>query len=273
MTSLRSDPVTRRQALAAGAAAVLLGPSAVRAGTPSAGVLAPWPPQGLTLGRQGEFVLPDLPYGYTALEPFIDAETMEIHHARHHKAYVDNANKALIGTEFTDMTSERIVSMLDEVPSEKRAAVRNNLGGHINHSMFWLMMAPPGQGGGGAPDGALGDAITRAFGSFDGPGGFKERFAQAAATRFGSGWAWLVSDAGALTICSTANQDSPYMPASYSGGCSGTPILGLDVWEHAYYLKYRNRRADYVAAFWNVVNWTAVARLHTATIDPADIGK
>ncbi|MBL8963509.1 MAG: superoxide dismutase [Phycisphaeraceae bacterium] len=265
--------MTRRRAITAGAAAVLLGPTLARARASSPTGLAPWSEAGLVLGRRGEFTLADLPYAYTALEPFIDAETMEIHHSRHHKAYVDNANKALAGTEFTGMTSERIIAMLDDVPSEKRAAVRNNLGGHINHSMFWLMMAPPEKGGGGEPDGALADAITRAFGSFGGPGGFKERFAQAAASRFGSGWAWLVSEGGALTICSTANQDSPYMTPAYSGGCSGTPILGLDVWEHAYYLKYRNRRADYVGAFWNVVNWATVARLHTATIDPAEIGK
>lgn len=236
------------------------------------GGMRAWHEAGLRIAAAGEFTLPQLPYGYKDLEPSIDAETMEIHYSRHHKAYVDNANKALAGTPFTDWTSERIVASLDEVPEDKRTAVRNNLGGHVNHSMFWLMMAPTGKGGGGEPTGAIADAIARDFGSF---AAFKEKFAEAAAKRFGSGWAWLVSHDGKLSIASTANQDCPLMPAKYAGdGATGTPVLGLDVWEHAYYLKYRNKRADYVSAWWNVVNWTKVAQLHTATLgDSAEITK
>jgi Fe-Mn family superoxide dismutase len=267
--------ISRRQALTAAATALVVGPRLASARSP----MAIWEEAGLTLpqqrGLKGEFELPKLPYGYNELEPHIDAETMEIHHSRHHKAYVDNANKALAGTPFLEMTSDRIIASLDEVPADKRTAVRNNLGGHVNHSMFWLMMAPANKGGGGSPTGALADAITETFGSFDGKGGFKEQFADAAAKRFGSGWAWLVSRDGKLAIVSTANQDCPIMPGAYAGeGATGTPILGLDVWEHAYYLKYRNKRADYVTAWWNVVNWTKVAQLHTATIgDAADVNK
>ena len=203
------------------------------------------------------FTLPDLPYPKDALEPHIDAKTMEIHHGKHHNAYVTNANKALEGTKFADMSVEEVIKHLNDVPAEKRTAVRNNAGGHANHSLFWQVMAPATTGGGGNPDGALADAIKSAFGSFD---DFKKKFADAAATRFGSGWAWLVVKNGKLEVCSTANQDNPLMGDAVAG-CSGTPILGLDVWEHAYYLHYQNRRPDYVSAWWNVVNWKKVGEL------------
>ncbi|MEK6701228.1 MAG: Fe-Mn family superoxide dismutase [Planctomycetota bacterium] len=199
--------------------------------------------------------LPALPYAANALEPHIDSKTMEIHHGKHHNAYVTNGNKALEGTKFADMDALAIIKTLADVPDDKRGPVRNNVGGHVNHSMFWELMAPAGKGGGGAPTGALADAINRSFGSFD---HFKEEFAKAAAGRFGSGWAWLVVLGGNVTICSTANQDNPLMGKAIAG-CDGTPVLGLDVWEHAYYLNYQNRRPDYVTAWWNVVNWTKVA--------------
>ncbi len=199
------------------------------------------------------FTLPDLPYPKDALEPHIDARTMEIHHDKHHAAYVSKANDALAGTKFADMDVLEVIKNLNDVPAEKRTAVRNNAGGHANHSLFWTVMAPAGKGG--APEGALADAINSAFGSFD---DFKKKFADAAATRFGSGWAWLVVKNGKLEICSTANQDNPLMGEGVAG-CSGTPILGLDVWEHAYYLNYQNKRPDYVTAWWNVVNWKQVA--------------
>ena len=196
------------------------------------------------------FQLPDLPYPYDALEPHIDAETMRIHHDLHHKAYVDNANAALAGTEHADSSVEQVLTILDTLPADKQAPVRNNAGGHANHSLFWTIMAPAGKGGGGEPSGALADAIKQAFGGF---APFKERLSTAGTTRFGSGWAWLAVASGKLEVFSTANQDSPLMDAK-------TPLLGLDVWEHAYYLKYQNRRADYVAAWWNVVNWPEVAK-------------
>lgn len=201
------------------------------------------------------FTLPELPYPAEALEPFIDAETMRIHHGKHHQAYITNANKALEGSRWTDKSPEEVIANLADLPSEIRTAVRNNAGGHANHALFWKVMAPPGKGGGGQPSGDLAAAITKSWGTFD---HFKEEFAKAAMTRFGSGWAWLVVKGGDASICSTANQDSPLMGDS-AAGCSGTPILGLDVWEHAYYLKYRNLRADYVAGWWNVVNWPEVA--------------
>lgn len=202
------------------------------------------------------FTLPPLPYDKSALEPHVDAATMEIHHGKHHNAYVTNGNKALEGHAFANLDPIEVIKRLGELPEDKRGPVRNNIGGHVNHSMFWSLMAPPGKGGGGAPTGALGEAIAKAFGSFD---GFKEKFAAAAAGRFGSGWAWLcVMPDKTLAICSTPNQDSPFMGKALAG-CDGTPILGLDVWEHAYYLKYQNRRPDYVAAWWNVVNWSQVA--------------
>lgn len=197
--------------------------------------------------------VPDLGYKFDALEPHIDARTMEIHHDKHHAAYVSKLNGALEGTGLEDKPVCELVSDLSAVPEGKRTAVRNNGGGHANHSLFWTVIAP---GGASAPSGELASAIDSAFGSFD---KFKEEFANAAATRFGSGWAWLVKkDDGSVAVCSTANQDTPCMGEAVAG-CSGKPLLGLDVWEHAYYLNYQNRRPDYIAAFWNVVNWDAVA--------------
>ncbi|MCD0159584.1 MULTISPECIES: superoxide dismutase [unclassified Deinococcus] len=203
------------------------------------------------------YELPQLPYAYDALEPHIDARTMEIHHTKHHQAYIDNANKALEGTEFAGLSVEELITKLDQVPADKKGALRNNAGGHANHSLFWTVMGPQASG---QPSGELADAITAAFGSFD---AFKEKFEDAAKTRFGSGWAWLVVKDGALAVVSTANQDSPLMGEAVAG-VSGTPILGVDVWEHAYYLNYQNKRPDYLKAFWNVVNWDEVARRYTA---------
>jgi len=191
--------------------------------------------------------LPDLPYAFNALEPHIDAKTMEIHHDRHHKAYTDNLNKAIEGTPNENLTIEEILKNV----STLSPAIRNNGGGYYNHNLFWQMMSP---NGGGAPTGALADAINSTFGSLD---TFKEQFANAGATRFGSGWAWLYLDNGILKIGSTPNQDNPLMDVS---DIKGTPILCLDVWEHAYYLNYQNKRPDYIAAFWNVVNWDEAAR-------------
>jgi Fe-Mn family superoxide dismutase len=197
------------------------------------------------------FTLPNLPYAHNALEPHVDALTMEIHHGKHHQAYVNNLNAAIEGSPMAGKSLEDLMKQHSDVP-----AVRNNGGGHFNHSLFWTIMSP---NGGGLPTGDLGADINATFGSFD---AFKEAFAKAAATRFGSGWAWLcVNTAGKLEICSTANQDNPLMP---SVGCAGTPILGLDVWEHAYYLKYQNRRPDYVSAFFNVINWAEVASRYAA---------
>ncbi len=202
--------------------------------------------------------LPALLYAANALEPHVDTKTMEIHHGKHHNAYVTNGNKALEGTKFADMDPVAIIKSLGDVPEDKRGPVRNNVGGHVNHSMFWELMAPAGKGGGGAPAGALADAINRSFGSFD---HFKEEFAKAAAGRFGSGWVWLVLLNSNVTICSTPNQDNPLMGKAIAG-CEGIPVLGLDVWEHAYYLNYQNRRPDYVTAWWNVVNWPKAADLY-----------
>lgn len=193
------------------------------------------------------YTLPSLSYPYTALEPNIDARTMEIHHTKHHQTYINNVNAALEGTEFADKPIEEVLKNIDDVPADKKQAVINNGGGHANHSLFWTVMSP---NGGGSPSGELASAIDAAFGSFD---AFKKEFADAAAKRFGSGWAWLVVDGGKLKVTSTANQDSPLMNGQ-------TPILGLDVWEHAYYLNYQNRRPDYVTAFWNVVDWDHVAK-------------
>jgi Fe-Mn family superoxide dismutase len=199
--------------------------------------------------------LSDLPFAHDALEPHIDAATMQVHHGKHHAAYVTNANKALEGTPFAGWSADELVLKLAELPDDKRGPVRNNAGGHWNHALFWTLLAPEGKGGGGAPSGPLAAAIEAAFGSFD---AFKEKFGAAAAGRFGSGWVWLVSNGGKLEICSTPNQDNPLMGKAIAG-CQGHPILGLDVWEHAYYLKYQNRRPDYVAAWWNVVNWAKAA--------------
>ncbi len=194
------------------------------------------------------FELPKLPYAYDALEPHIDARTMEIHHSKHHNGYTTNLNNAIEGTDLEGKTIENILINLDM----NNAAVRNNGGGFYNHSLFWTIMSP---NGGGKPSGELADAIDSSFGSFD---VFKAEFAKAAATRFGSGWAWLcINKDGKLEVCSSANQDNPLMPGI---GCEGTPILGLDVWEHAYYLNYQNRRPDYIEAFFNVINWTEVTR-------------
>ncbi|CAD74947.1 superoxide dismutase, Mn family [Rhodopirellula baltica SH 1] len=198
------------------------------------------------------FTLPELPYAYDALEPHIDARTMEIHHSKHHNAYVTKTNDALAGTDLASKSIEEVISDLSAVPDDKRGAVRNNGGGHANHSLFWTVLGP---GKGGSPSGDLAAAIDEACGSFD---AFKEQFANAAATRFGSGWAWLYVSGGKLHVGSTANQDSPLMGEAVAG-IGGTPILGLDVWEHAYYLNYQNRRPDYISAFWNVVDWDAVA--------------
>ena len=193
------------------------------------------------------FELPSLPYALNALEPHIDARTMEIHHGKHHQGYVTNLNKAIEGTSLDGKPIEEILKNLDM----KNAAVRNNGGGHYNHSLFWKVMGP---NTGGNPSGELADAIKRDLGDFE---TFKENFAKAAATRFGSGWAWLcVHKGGKLEVCSTPNQDNPLMPGT---GCGGTPVLGVDVWEHAYYLHYQNRRPDYLKAWWNVVDWKAVA--------------
>ena len=197
--------------------------------------------------------VPELGYSFEALEPHIDAKTMEIHHDKHHAAYVTNLNNALAGSGLEEKSLCDLVGDLASVPDGIRAAVRNNGGGHANHSFFWKVIAP---GGASAPSGELAAAIDAAFGSFD---AFKEAFAKAGATRFGSGWAWLVKkDDGTLAVCSTANQDCPCMGEAIAG-CSGKPLLGLDVWEHAYYLNYQNRRPDYIAAFWNIVNWDVVA--------------
>jgi Fe-Mn family superoxide dismutase len=206
------------------------------------------------------FTLPDLPYATSALEPHIDARTMELHHGKHHAGYVTKGNNAIDGTKFADMSPEEILRNLGDVPEDKRTAVRNNGGGAVNHALFWQIMAPPGEGGGGKPSGGLADAIDKAFGSFD---AFKEKFAAAAAGRFGSGWAWLCVTGGGLEICSTANQDSPLMKAAIgdAAGCGGQPILGLDVWEHAYYLNYQNKRPEYIDSWWNVVNWPRVGEL------------
>ena len=195
------------------------------------------------------YSVPDLPYPYDALEPHIDEETMRIHHDKHHQAYVDKANAALEGTEWADADVDEVLANLSSLPADKQGPVRNNAGGHANHTLFWQMMGPDG---GGEPGGDLGAAIAETFGSFD---EFKDQFKAAGIARFGSGWAWLVKDgSGALAIVSTANQDSPVSDGQ-------TPLLGCDVWEHAYYLKYQNKRPDYLDAFWNVVNWSYVEEL------------
>ena len=197
------------------------------------------------------YEVPALPYAYDALEPHIDAETMTLHHDKHHQAYVDKVNAALEGTDLADKPIEEVIANLDAVPEDKRGAVRNNGGGHLNHSMFWESMSPDG---GGDPSGELADAINSAFGSFD---EFKEKFEAAGVGQFGSGWAWLVSDGGSLKITSTANQDNPVSSGQ-------TPLLGNDVWEHAYYISYRNRRPEYLKAWWNTVDWAKVSERFSA---------
>ena len=203
------------------------------------------------------YTLPALPCAFDALEPHIDTQTMEIHHTRHHQTYVNNLNAALKDTGLDDKPVEALVSAVDSLPEAVRTAVRNNAGGHYNHSLFWTVMSPTG---GGVPQGELASAIDRDLGGFD---AFKDAFTKAALTRFGSGWAWLsVTAAGKLVVESSANQDSPLTQGVGSGN---TPILGLDVWEHAYYLKYQNRRPEYIVAFYNVVDWAEVARRYAAT--------
>jgi len=192
------------------------------------------------------FDVPPLPYDYNALEPHIDEETMHLHHDKHHQAYVTNANNALEGTDWADKSAEEVLRNLQAIPEDKRGAVRNNAGGHYNHSLLWEWMSPDG---GGEPDGALREALDSAFGSFD---EFKAKMKAAGVGQFGSGWAWLVHDGSGLAVVSTPNQDSPISDGK-------TPLLGVDVWEHAYYLNYQNRRPDYIDAWWNVVNWTKVA--------------
>lgn len=192
------------------------------------------------------FKLPDLPYAYDALEPYIDARTMELHHSKHHQTYIDKLNGAIQDTEYAEKTLEELLQGLDELPEKTRVAVRNNGGGHYNHSFFWKIMSPAG---GGKPGGELGNLIEKSFGGFD---KFKDQFAAAAVARFGSGWVWLLQEGSELKITSTPNQDSPIMEGI-------EPLLGLDVWEHAYYLKYQNRRPEYIEAWWSVVDWSAVA--------------
>ena len=200
------------------------------------------------------YTLPDLPYAFDALEPHIDAKTMEIHHGKHHNTYITKLNDAIEGTDFGNMGIDELVAKLDSVPEKIRGAVRNNGGGHANHSLFWTIMSPDG---GGDPQGKLADAIKNELGGFD---KFKDAFTQAALTRFGSGWAWLsVNSRGSLVVESTPNQDSPL-------SAGHTPILGIDVWEHAYYLNYQNRRPDYISAFFNVINWPEVGRRYEAAI-------
>ena len=198
------------------------------------------------------YEVPPLPYGYDALEPHIDEATMKLHHDKHHQAYVDKVNAALEGTDLADKPIEDVIRDLSAVPEDKRTAVRNNGGGHYNHSLFWEWMSPDG---GGEPEGALADAIDSAFGSFD---KFQADLKDAGVNRFGSGWSWLVHDGSSLAVLSTANQDNPISNGK-------TPLLGVDVWEHAYYLKYNNRRPDYIDAWWNVVNWDKVAERFSAT--------
>jgi len=197
------------------------------------------------------YTLPDLPYGFDALEPHIDAKTMEIHHDKHHNAYITKVNDAISGkADLESKSIEELISNINGLPADIQGAVRNNGGGHANHSLFWTIMGPSA---GGEPKGELAEAITADLGGFD---GFKDQFSKAGATRFGSGWAWLCISDGKLCVCSTPNQDNPLMDVAE---CKGTPILGLDVWEHAYYLNYQNKRPDYIAAFFNVINWDAVS--------------
>ena len=197
------------------------------------------------------YEVPDLPYDYSALEPHIDEQTMRIHHDKHHQAYVDKANAALEGTEWADKPVEEVLANLSSLPSDKQGPVRNNAGGHANHTLFWTILGP---NGGGTPSGDLAAAIDNAFGSFD---AFKQQMVDAGVNRFGSGWAWLVLDNGQLAVTSSANQDSPITDGQ-------TPLLGIDVWEHAYYLKYQNKRPDYLAAIWNVIDWSAVAERYAS---------
>jgi Fe-Mn family superoxide dismutase len=249
MNPSSQNTFSRRDALktfGAGAALLGLGAVSTRGAAVDVAATASMP------GTGQPFALPKLGYAYDALEPHIDARTMEIHHSKHHQAYIDNANKAL--ADFPDLkkiSGEELLRDLSVVPEKIRTTVRNNVGGHLNHAFFWRVIRP---GGGGAPGGEFGAAITATFGSFD---AFKSQFTDAALKRFGSGWAWLVKKGNVLSVVSTANQDSPIIDGAI-------PLLGLDVWEHAYYLKYQNRRTDYISAFWNVVNWTEVTANYSA---------
>lgn len=245
-------PLTRRDALKTlGAGAALLGAGAFSTRALGAEA-APMTAANAAL----PFALPKLGYAYDALEPHFDARTMEIHHSKHHQAYIDNANKALAGApELAGRSGEDILKNLGAVPESIRTALRNNVGGHVNHAFFWRVIGPRGSGASG-PTGELSRALEKKFGSF---ANFQTEFADAAAKRFGSGWAWLVAKDGALSVVSTANQDSPLNDGA-------VPLLGLDVWEHAYYLKYQNLRAQYIAAFWNVVNWQQVAANHAGAV-------
>ncbi|MDR0902676.1 MAG: superoxide dismutase [Opitutaceae bacterium] len=248
-----SSRVSRRDALKTlGGTAALLGLGlfsnrAFSAEPAAAGMIPAVPPA-------GPFALPKLPYAFDALEPRIDARTMEIHYTKHHQAYITNANKALADQPaLAGLGAEELLARLDDAPEAIRATLRNNVGGHANHAFFWQSLAPRA---GGAPSGPLGAAIAASFGGFD---AFKARFTDAAMKRFGSGWAWLVVSNGKLAVTSTANQDSPFLTG-------GIPVAGLDVWEHAYYLKYQNRRADYVAAYWDIVNWPFAEKSYTAAL-------
>ena len=212
--------------------------------------------------KSNVFTLPDLPYAFDALEPVVDARTMEIHHDKHHNAYVTNLNNALEGANVSTDDINVLISDLSALPESIRGAVRNNGGGHANHTLFWQVMATPGKGGGSEPDGDLAKAIENDLGGF---AAFKDAFSKAGATRFGSGWAWLcVNGDGKLCVCSTPNQDSPLMKGV--ADCPGTPILNLDVWEHAYYLNYQNRRPDYISSFFDVINWGQVADNYKAAL-------
>jgi Fe-Mn family superoxide dismutase len=239
------------------AASIGLAAAAAAAGTAGAATVLQSAPNA-SKEKKMPFTLPELPYAENALEPVIDAKTMNIHRTKHHQAYVDNLNKAVDGTPWASMTIDEICRKVKEAPDAVKAAVRNNGGGHWNHSMFWKWMAPKGQGG--APSAELAAAIDAAFGSMD---AFKEKFAAAGAGRFGSGWAWLCKmPDGKVAICSTPNQDNPLMKGI--SDCTGSPILGCDVWEHAYYLHYQNRRPDYLKAWWDVVNWNEVNKCFAA---------
>jgi len=214
-------------------------------------------PRTAGIGAESRHVLPELPYEFAALEPHIDAQTMQIHHGKHHQTYITNLNNALSKhPELFTKSLEELLREINSVPDDIRTTVRNNAGGHHNHSLFWTIMAPVSKGGGGEPGGALAEAIRRTFGDF---AKFKEQLSTAATSQFGSGWAWLTVSNGKLEVAGRPNQDSPLMDRK-------TPILGLDVWEHAYYLKYQNRRPDYVAAWWNVVNWAEVGRRFEAAL-------
>ena len=231
-------------------------------------MLAPVPEPGQSFS-QGELPCPPrsppLPYAFDALEPVIDAMTMQIHHDKHHQAYVNNFNATVAGKgDLEQRSAEDLLKTLTSVPEEIRAAVRNNGGGVVNHTLFWTLLAPKGKGGGGEPTGPLADAIRATFGSF---ADFKTKFQEAGAKRFGSGWAWLIVKDGKLAITSTANQDTPILPESVlaaTNALAGKPVLTVDVWEHAYYLKYQNRRPDYLAAIWDVINWHRAAELFSA---------